>query len=69
MWPHPAPPQVGAQAPTPKGDTPVGSSPEMPLVKPLSLGQHPGTHREAAVTFPGSLGDRVGGARPDADQM
>lgn len=35
----------------------MGSSPEMPLVKPPGLGQHPGTHREAAVTFPGSLGD------------
>ena len=57
VWPHPAPPPVGAQVPMPKGDTPVGSSPEMPLAEPPGLGQHPGMHGEAAVTFLGSLGD------------
>lgn len=41
----------------PKGDTPVGSSPERPLAEPPGLGQHSETHREAVVIFPGSLGD------------
>lgn len=35
----------------------MGSSPERPLAEPPGLGQHSGTHREAVVIFPGSLGD------------